>query len=143
MKAYDKGCFAIYYDISKAYDTMIRWSSTYRSGNAGDRQFEKQFVSFVLAALAGSRVAIYMRTNVSGNVTREVTLSKSIKQGCPLAPLLFIIVHVMDELRRGLRIESQEGLRSGRPEQTSKVRASMVSSRGYCDDTYIVAHTDG
>ena len=37
MKAYDKGCFAIYYDISKAYDTMIRWSSTYRSGNAGDR----------------------------------------------------------------------------------------------------------
>ena len=102
---------------------------------------EEQFVSFVLAALAGSRVAIYMRTNVSGHVTREVTLSKSIKQGCPLAPLLFIIVHVMDELRRGLRIESQEGLRSGRPEQTSKVRASMVSSRGYCDDTYIVAHT--
>ena len=94
---------------------------------------EQQFVSFVLASLAGSRVA--MRTNVSGSVTREVTLSKSIKQGCPLAPLLFIIV--MDELHRGLR-KAKRGYVLGDPD---KPPGATVSSRGYCDDTYIVAHT--
>ena len=60
---------------------------------------EKKFITFVMTALQGSRVA--MRTNIPGNVTREVKLHKSIKQGCPLAPLLFIIV--MDELHRNLR----------------------------------------
>ena len=129
-KEYAKGCFAIYYDISKAYDTIL-WSSIETA--MLEIGLEKQFIDFVLAALSGSRVA--MRTNVSGNVTREVTLSKSIKQGCPLAPLLFIIV--MDELHRGLR-EAKKGYVLGDPGQPG---GAMVSSRGYSDDTYIVAHT--
>jgi hypothetical protein len=42
-----------------------------------------------------------MRTNLSGRVTSPVELRKAIKQGCPLAPLLFAIV--MDELHSNYR----------------------------------------
>ena len=91
------------------------------------------FVKFVMAALLGSRVA--MRTKIHGNVTREVELHKSIKQGCPLAPLLFIIV--MDELHCNLRA-AKRGYELG---PAGNGGQHMVPSRGYCDDTYIVTST--
>jgi hypothetical protein len=78
---HDKGCFAIYYDISKAYDN-IKWSSIETA--MLEIGLEKHFAKFVMATLLCSRVA--MRTNIQGNVTREVELHKSIKQGCPWPP---------------------------------------------------------
>ena len=119
------GCYTIYYDISKAYDT-IRWSSI--ESAMRDIGLDTSFVTFVLSVLEGTKVA--MRTNVSGRTTRTVQLHKSIKQGCPLAPLLFIIV--MDELHRKLRA-SKLGytLKNG----------MQIGSRGYCDDTFIAANT--
>ena len=128
-QAHDKGCYAIYYDISKAYDT-IRWSSIETA--MLEIGLEKKFITFVMTALQGSRVA--MRTNIPGNVTREVELHKSIKQGCPLAPLLFIIV--MDELHRNLRA-SKRGYKFGAPGAEGQ---QVVTSRGYCDDTFIVTN---
>ncbi|MFZ9070967.1 MAG: reverse transcriptase domain-containing protein, partial [Burkholderiaceae bacterium] len=119
------GCFAAYYDISKAYDT-IRWSSIeHAMRNLG---LEEDFITFVMQSLKGTRVA--MRTNIHGRITRTVTLHKSIKQGCPLAPLLFIIV--MDEMHKNLR---KLGL------GYTLANGHKVSSRGYCDDTYIVANS--
>jgi len=129
-KEHDKGCFAIYYDISKAYDN-IRWSSIKTA--MLEIGLDNKFINFVMTALEGSRVA--MRTNVPGNVTREVELHKSIKQGCPLAPLLFIIV--MDELHRNLRAANR-GYKFGPAGKESKLE---INSRGYCDDTYIVTST--
>ena len=118
-----KGCYAVYYDISKAYDT-IRWESIREALQAIG--MEQAFIDLVMNSLEGSTTA--MRTNVPGRITRSVTLHKSIKQGCPLAPLLFIIV--MDELHRELkRARIGYQLSSG----------DMVTSRGYCDDTYIVS----
>ena len=121
--AYQRGCYAIYYDISKAYDT-IRWSSI-KTAMQGIG-LEPAFIDFVMASLEGTRVE--MRTNVRGQVTRPVQLHKSIKQGCPLAPLLFVIV--MDEMHRDLRASGLGYKLMGGP---------RVGSRGYCDDTYIVA----
>ena len=119
------GCFATYYDISKAYDT-IRWDSIKKAlENLG---IDENFITFVMSSLKGTRVA--MRTNVPGNITRKVTLHKSIKQGCPLAPLLFIIV--MDEMHKELR---KLGL------GYKLANGDRISSRGYCDDTYIVANS--
>ena len=129
-QAHDKGCFAIYYDISKACDN-IRWSSIETA--MLEIGLEKEFIKFVMTALQGSRVA--MRTNVPGNVTRDVELHKSIKQGCPLAPLLFIIV--MDELHRNIR-KANRGYSMGAPGSAGQ---PQVFSRGYCDDTYIVTNT--
>lgn len=117
------GCYAIYYDISKAYDT-IHWSSI---KTAMERiKLDPKFINFVMTVLDGSEVA--MRTNVPGRITRKVCLEKSIKQGCPLAPLLFIIV--MDEMHAALRESGLGYTPKGGPN---------IGSRGYCDDTWIVA----
>ena len=119
------GCYAVYYDISKAYDT-ISWSSIQ---SALERiGVEPAFISFVMSVLNGTKVA--MRTNVPGHITRTVELHKSIKQGCPLAPLLFIIV--MDELHSNLR-EFNLGYKLD--------DGPRVNSRGYCDDTGIVSNS--
>ena len=116
-----KQCYIISYDISKAYD-CIRWESIENAlitiGASND------FIDFVMNSLKGTKSSI--KTNIKGRVTPKVELHKSIKQGCPLAPLLFIIL--MDELHRNLRTTG--GYELGR---------TTVSSRGYCDDTAILA----
>jgi ribonuclease HI len=117
-----KSCFTIFYDISKAYDT-IRWDSitnALRRIGAGE-----SFVTLVHNMHVGTRLA--MRTNVKGNITPEVRMYKSIKQGCPLAPLLFVIV--MDELHKQYK-ELGGGYKLGK---------TMITSLGYCDDTTIFA----
>ena len=114
---------AIFYDISKAYDCM-RWSSVemaLRRIGAGPGLIE-----FVLSSLEGCSVA--MKTNIKGRITPYINTNKAVKQGCPLAPLLFALV--MDELHAGYR----------REEWGYKLKnGPLVSSRGYCDDTMIVA----
>ena len=122
---HNKGCYAIYYDLSKAYDT-IQWSSIKDSLRAIG--IEETFIEMVMNSLRGTTTA--MRTNRPGHITRTVELHKSIKQGCPLAPLLFVIV--MDELHKALR-----SIRQGYVLNSN----DMITSRGYCDDTYIVAET--
>ena len=119
---HNKNCYAIYYDISKAYDT-IRWESI--KSSLENLHLEPRFINFVMTSLKNSRIA--MRTNITDNITPEVELHKSIKQGCPLAPLLFIIV--MDELHKALRNYRGYTLETG----------ETIRSRGYCDDTYIVS----
>ena len=73
---HDKSLFAVYYDISKAYDT-IRWSSIKRAMLAIG--LGPDFVSFVMASLKGT--TLKMRTNRPGHVTRAVEMHKAIKQG--------------------------------------------------------------
>ena len=125
---HDKPCFAIYYDISKAYDS-IRWSSIER----GLRRMgmPQDFISLVMNSLEGTK--LMMRTSVRGRVTPMVQLKKAIKQGCPLAPLLFTIV--MDELHCNLR--SFDGYTLG---DNFGPKGPVVHSRGYCDDTFIISH---
>jgi hypothetical protein len=129
-KAHEKALYAIYYDISKAYDT-IRWSSIKealeRIGLGDD------FVTFVMSSLQGTTLS--MRTNRAGHVTPAIEMHKAIKQGCPLAPLLFVIV--MDELHCALR-EHHTGYTIKNP---LRARKWKVTSRGYCDDTCIFAGT--
>ena len=77
-----------------------------------------------------------VRTNKPGHVTPAVQLTKSIKQGCPLAPLLFVLV--MDELHTNL--QECEGYTMGDP-SSNKQKRTTIKSRGYCDDTWIVSHS--
>jgi ribonuclease HI/exonuclease III len=122
-----KEIYAIYYDVSKAYDT-VRWSSI-RSA-LEKLEIPENFIMFVMNTLKGSR--IMMRTNVQGNITPAVELKKTIKQGCPLAPLLFIIL--MDTLHKDIRTSG-----TGFDLPTKGQDTVRVSSRGYCDDTWIVS----
>lgn len=92
----NKACYAIFYDISKAYDTL-GWGSIERAlKRIGVGQ---DFVDMAMNALKGTKLA--MKTNIKGRITPRVEMHKAIKQGCPLAPLLFAIV--MDELHAGYR----------------------------------------
>jgi hypothetical protein len=118
----EKPCYAIFYDISKAYDTIC-WSSISRALRRIGAPAE--LIEFVASTLLGT--TLRMRTNISGRVTPSVQLHKAIKQGCPLAPLLFAII--MDELHANYRAIGGYKLRNG----------PTVSSRGYCDDTVILA----
>jgi hypothetical protein len=125
---YGKPCYAIFYDISKAYDT-VRWSSIRRG--LGRLGLPKEFTEMVLNILEGTNLV--MRTNIRGRVTPMVRVYQSIKQGCPLAPLLFTIV--MDELHRELRTVG--GYTLGAP--NGPRHAPPVHSRGYSDDTTALA----
>jgi hypothetical protein len=60
---------------------------------------EPDLIDYIMNSLEGSKMA--MKTNVPGNITPHIAIRKAIKQGCPLAPLLFVIV--MDELHTGYR----------------------------------------
>ena len=114
-------CYAIFYDISKAYDT-IRWDSIENALiKAGSSQ---SFINFVMNSHKGTKLA--MKTNKPNRITPQVEMHKAIKQGCPLAPILFIMI--MDELHRGYR--EIGGYNLGE---------TKVSSRGFCDDTVIIS----
>lgn len=125
---HDKSLYAIYYDISKAYDT-VRWSSISRAMNRLGLPIG--FIEMVMNILKGT--TLVMRTNRKGRVTPVVEVHQSIKQGCPLAPLLFTMV--MDELHRELRKVggyTLSGCRLGG-------QHARIHSLGYCDDTTIMA----
>ena len=92
----DKACYAIYYDISKAYDS-IHWQSIKTS--LQEIGAPHDFIVFVLNTLRGTHLA--MKTNIPGNITPKIQMHKAIKQGCPLAPLLFAVL--MNELHKGYR----------------------------------------
>ena len=116
-----KQLFAIYYDISKAYD-CTKWSSI----RAAIRRLgvDEQVEKFIMDTLKGTTIA--MKLGKDGRITPKVELRKAVKQGCPLAPILFAIV--MDELHKGYRKIGGY-----------KIGSTTISSRGYCDDTMILA----
>ena len=120
-----RACFAVFYDISKAYDT-VRWSSIQNALiNIGAPD---DFIDFVMHCLQGTELC--MKTNVPGRVTPTVEMHKAIKQGCPLAPILFTIV--MNDLHvRCSKIGGYSLRGDGKP--------TTVASRGFCDDTAIIA----
>ena len=118
-----KQCLAIFYDISKAYDT-VRWSSIKKALIRIGAP--KTFIEYTMNSLKGTTLS--MKTNIPGRVTPTVQVHKAIKQGCPLAPILFAIV--MDELHAGYREIGGYKMNGG----------PLVSSRGYCDDTVILAN---
>ena len=110
-----KQCYSIFYDISKAYDT-IRWESIENALNRVGAN--EEFINFVMNSHKGTKLA--MKTNKPNHITPQIEMHKAIKQGCPLAPILFIMI--MDELHKGYR--EIGGYTLGK---------TKVSSRGFCD----------
>ena len=126
-----EGCFTILYDISKAYDNLS-WVSI-------ERALERfgigpHFIDLVMNTHHGTRLAMKLNPTTA---TSEILMSKGIKQGCPLAPLLFIMV--MDELHKQLR--SAGGYLVTSTNTTGPHSSSRLSSRGYCDDIAIIANS--
>jgi hypothetical protein len=131
-------CYALFYDISNAYPT-VKWSSIQQA--LIEIGAPNPFIDFVVNSLQGTTIS--MKTNIPGRVTPAVEIHKSIKQGCPLAPILFTVV--MDELHRqcsaigGYSLHTPHRPSDSSPAETSP--STQVASRGYCDDTAILADT--
>ena len=127
-----KEIHAIFYDISKAYDT-VKWSSILQA--LVDIGADNDLIEYVHNTLKGSRNRI--KTHIPGRTTTSGEIYGSIKQGCPLAPLLFVIL--MDELHRNCRAIGGYPLDNG--EDVSLT--ATTASNGYCDDACVLADSRG
>ena len=119
-----KACYAIFYDITKAYDALP-WPRIKRALHR--LRLPQDFIDMTMNMHYGTHLT--MRTSIPGRTTKPVQMHKAIKQGCPLAPLLFSLV--LDELHAGYRTIENAGFPLD--------NHTRVYSRGYCDDTCIIA----
>jgi hypothetical protein len=113
-------CFNIFYDISKAYDT-VQWHRIEQSLKR--IQAPQSFIDFVMNSLTGTESAIKINPT---HRTAFVQAEKAIRQGSPLAPLLFVIL--MDPLHEHLPSLGKY-----------RFEGSNISTNGYADDTHILA----
>lgn len=113
-------------DMVKAFD-KVDWKFLYallRKLGFGDK-----FVKFVLAITASANSKIV----VNGRTTRAIEISRSVRQGCPLSSLLFIIVmECLDKnLQKALEIGRIEGIQL-------REEALHLMHRIYADDINLI-----
>ncbi len=77
-----RACYAIFYDISKAYDTA-EWTSISEALKRLD--IDDTFIQFIHNSLVGTNLCI--KTATKGRTTESVLMHRAVKQGDPLAPL--------------------------------------------------------
>jgi hypothetical protein len=120
--------FCVSYDLSKAYDSVQEYSIR---ASLERFEFPVEIVDYVCSSLWGSQSRVQTRDGP----TKTFDVLSCVRQGDPLAPLVFILV--LDALHCGLdEICREEGygvVLTGGP---------CLASVGYADDTVIVADTD-
>ena len=133
---FNKPLFGASLDIAKAYDS-IRW---FTIKNGMDRiNLPQEFQDYAMGKMTNSSMEIQTRYGL----TSPFMIQRGVPQGCPLAPLLFIIA--MDLLHAGLhnnplflgkddsyRIES--GLDGGACDPLLS-----VADKAYADDTILLS----
>ena len=112
------------YDIRKAFDTVQHY--TIRA-SCERLNMPEAFIKYVLASLDGAR----SRVRCQDGLTEPFDILSSVRQGDPLAALVFIFV--MDGLHHGLERHG-EGY-------TFMDDGTTVHSFGYSDDTAAVSAT--
>jgi hypothetical protein len=142
-KKMKKGCFNVFYDIKGAYDN-IQWKSI----KEGLRRINlpEAFIQFVMNTMIGTQSQIRTGVGKTG-YTDWYKVTNGIKQGDPLAPLLFIIV--MDPLHCGYKSyggyswdnpgnkNSNNNNRKNKHDNLYYDNDEITSSTGYCDDIWI------
>lgn len=125
-----KECISIFYDLAGAYDTVPHD----RLLASLDRiKLPPAFVELISSSLSHCTA----RVRTAYGPTPDFPIGRSIKQGDPLAPLLFIIF--MDPLHCGLDQNPLfDGRRDGYMLRRSNVEV-VISSKGYADDTNLIS----
>ena len=122
--------YTIFYDIKQAYDcvqTPVLVRALHRI------HLPPPFIHLVANSL--SDLFSCIRT-IYGH-TRQFPVKRSLRQGDPLAPLLFIVL--MDALHDGLRVNPFTGVRHGCKLLFPKGEVELASL-GYADDTTILTN---
>jgi len=126
-----KELYTIFYDIKQAYDSVqtdVLIRSLRRIG------LPETFISLIKDSL--SDLASCIRTTYG--LTRSFAVRRSIRQGDPLAPILFTVL--MDALHDGLELNPFDQLYHGCQLQLTTGRIS-IPSLGYADDTNVIANS--
>jgi len=126
-----KEFYTIFYDIMQAYDSVQKEPLERAMRRL---HLPAPFIRFVIESL--SELTSCIRT-IYG-ITRRFVVQRSLRQGCPLAPLLFIIL--MDALHDGLENNPFTGKQHG-CKLTHSIGIHSLSSIGYADDTEISTNT--
>jgi len=123
--------YTLFYDIAQAYDSVQRDVLL----RAMQRlRMPDSFVELVSDSLTGLTSCI----RTAYKVTRRFDVQRSLRQGCPLAPLLFVVL--MDALHDGLECNPFTGEKAGLVLKLGQnARHQQMASLGYADDTNILA----
>ncbi len=122
-------CYTLFYDIKQAYDSVqvpVLLRALRRL------HLPASFIALIrnsLTSLTSCIRTIY-------GPTRTFDVRRSLRQGDPLAPILFVIL--MDSLHDGLETNPFSGLQHGLKFLSDKF---YLSSLGYADDTTITCNT--
>ena len=120
--------FCVSYDLSKAYDSVQEYSIR---ASLERFEFPSEIVDYVCSSLWGSQ----SRVRTRDGPTEAFDVLSCVRQGDPLAPLIFILV--LDALHCGLEeVCSVDGHGVG------LTNGPRLASMGYADDTAIVADTE-
>ena len=124
--------YTLLYDIKQAYD-CVQVEVLERALRR--LRLPAAFVALVVDSLTG--LSSCVRT--AYGMSRSFNVRRSVRQGDPLAPLLFVIL--MDALHDGLECNPFDGLRHGL-RMVMRDRVTMdVPSLGYADDTSVLTNT--
>lgn len=118
-------------DFAKAYDSLDR---DFLLKVLEAKGFPPKFCRIVRAIHTNTTV----RFMANGSLSRAVQVSSGIRQGCPLAPLLFILAVdlLYDEIQNEQQIRGVP-LRGSQDETTGRQRDAELRVAGYADDTAI------
>lgn len=120
------------YDIKQAYDS-VQTSVLVRALHR--LRLPPAFVSLIADSLTG--LSSCVRT--AFGFTRIFAVLRSLRQGDPLAPLLFVIL--MDALHEGLECNPFSGEKHGLVIKLHGGHAASISSLGYADDTSVLTNS--
>jgi exonuclease III len=127
--------YTLFLDISQAFDS-VQHDVLLRAMRR--LRIPEDFCTLVLSMMENSTG--YVRTAFGPTATFNIR--RGIRQGCPLSPLLFIIL--MDGLHDALATDPWTGLRHGLTLQTVKTQLGQdvyLPSLGYSDDTTVLVHS--
>lgn len=127
---HDRECVTLFYDLAGAYDTVPHDKLL---DSLARIRMPQEFIDLVRSSLTDCTASI----RTAYGQTASFNITRSIKQGDPLAPLLFIIF--VDPLHCGLdRNPLHDGKRDGYTIHHSST-TTIISSSGYADDTTLFA----
>jgi exonuclease III/ribonuclease HI len=124
--------YTVFYDIKQAYDS-VQASVLVRAMKR--LHMPAAFICLIEDSLTGLTSCV----RTAFGLTRLFDVLRSLRQGDPLAPLLFVIL--MDALHDGLECNPFTHQRHGLQLQLSSLCCIDLASLGYADDTSALADT--
>ena len=124
--------YTLFYDIAQAYDSVQR-DVLLRAMRR--LHMPLSFIDLIEDSLTGLTSCV----RTAYGVSRHFDVQRSLRQGCPLAPLLFVIL--IDALHDGLEVNPFTGARAGLTLQLHNATEVQMASLGYADDTNILANS--